>query len=115
MTCVDGMQLIGFLPIYSARENSRKSCDMGGHCILLKILYEKTQNMEMACSSGTQIVWYPLGTKVKSPYASRAPDLSKTVSLSLDVILLTCKDLQYRILDRVPTCRGQDLQGHQEE
>lgn len=69
----------------------------------------------MAQSSGTRIIWYPLGIKVKSPHASRAPDLSKTKSLSLAIILPTCKDLQYRILDRVPTCRGPDLQGHQKE
>lgn len=112
MTCVDGVQLTGFLPVYSACKNSRKSCDMGGHCILLRILYEKTQNMEMACSSGTRIVWYPLGTNVKTPYASRVPDLSRTKLLSLGIILLTCKDLQYRILGRVPIRQGQDLQGH---
>lgn len=88
---------------------------MGGHSILLKIFYEKTQNMEMACSSGTQIVWYALGTKVTPPYAFRAPDLSKTKSLSLGSTLLTCKDLQYRILDRVPMRQEQDLQGHREE
>lgn len=83
-------------------KKSRKSCDVGGHCVLLKILYGKTQNMEMACFSGTKIVWYPFGTNVKSSYASRPPDLSKTESLSLSSILLTCKGLQYRILDRVP-------------
>lgn len=45
----------GNLDIYVACKLSRKRCgDVGDHYILLK-MYEKTQTMEKACSSGILI------------------------------------------------------------
>ena len=82
MTYVNCVQLTTFSLTYSSCKNSSKSSHEVGHCVLFKVLYDKAQEMEKACSRGT------LGGGVVSPgdkptYTSRSPDTSKTKSLSL--------------------------------
>lgn len=84
MTYVNCVQLTTFSLIYASCKNSTKCFPEVGHCILFKVLHDKTQDMEKACSRGTlggAVV--STGDKVKSTYTSRSLDTSKTKSLSL--------------------------------